>query len=635
MADELDYGAYQRLFGEPVTNSATGKPERQSETPVEMEIITADDIRRSGARDLPTLLSTLTDVDVVHDSQALADVGIGGYIRSLSSQVMVLVNGRQVYFDAFGAVLWPTIPVEMAEIRQIEVVKGAQSALYGFNAVDGVINIVTIDPLDDPETLIQTRLGSQARRDGTVMVTRRLDDNVGLRLTAAADHADDSGMLMRRAADAAYREDANRRSASLDAKMILPDDSILRLSAAHSDVTGRTVAYNSFFDARIVTNVASADYTRESPLGRWTASTSFTGLDLPWVNSEPAGAQHDSDRELAASLSDLVKLSSADSLRLGTEFRHDSFTASMIRDGTVTGDLAAGSAMWEHQWAPYLAFVNALRYDHFQLGRSGPGGALDPYTNRDFDRAVMGISANSAAVARLDDDDSLRLAFGRGLKLPSLANFGVPIRYQPAFANLLVAENPNLLPSTVYDTRVVWDHRIEDSTLRLALFHDQTMKYVGPVVESFGRQTLTMMTMIPGSVTNGMEIGIQHKVATGWSWGANYTLDRLHEHLDQGLGDSLPEHKVHLFLDYGRGDWQAGLTASYQSATEGVVLQSGKPPIAAVGTISAHTILSPHVTWQATDNISIGLVADNLWPYQDSLLQRMETSYYLSATIRY
>jgi iron complex outermembrane receptor protein len=515
------------------------------------------------------------------------------------------------------------------------VIKGAESALYGFNAVDGVINIVTIDPLDDPETLIQTRLGSQARRDGTVMVSRRLDDTVGLRLTAAADHADDSGMLTRRPADAAYREDPNRRSASLDAKMILPDDSILRVSAAHSDATGRTVAYNASFDARIVTNVASAGYTRESPLGRWSANLSFTGLDLPWVNSEPVGAQRDSDRELVASLSDLLKLSSADSLRLGTEYRHDSFTATLIQDGTVTGDLAAASAMWEHQWAPDLALVNALRYDHFQLGRSGPGGAVDPFPNRDFDRAVMGISANSAAVARLDDDDSLRVAFGRGLKLPSLANFAVPVRYQPAYASLLVVENPNLLPSTVYDTRAVWDHRIEDATLRLALFHDQTMKYVGPVAEPFGRQTLTAMAMTPGSVTNGMEIGLQRKVATGWSWGANYTLDRLHEHLDQGLRDGLPEHKLHLFLDYGLGDWQAGFTASYQSATKGVVLQSGRPPIAAVGTISAHSVLSPHLAWQATDNISIGLVADNLWPYQDSLLQRMETSYYLSATIRY
>jgi iron complex outermembrane receptor protein len=52
---------------------------------------------------------------------------------------MVLINGRQVYYDGFGEVLWPTLSVEMSEIRQIEVIKGAQSALYGFNAVDGVI----------------------------------------------------------------------------------------------------------------------------------------------------------------------------------------------------------------------------------------------------------------------------------------------------------------------------------------------------------------------------------------------------------------------------------------------------------------------------------------------------------------
>ena len=55
-AQAIDYGAFEALFGEPVTTSATGQPQRASEAPANMTIITAEDIRRSGARDIPGLL---------------------------------------------------------------------------------------------------------------------------------------------------------------------------------------------------------------------------------------------------------------------------------------------------------------------------------------------------------------------------------------------------------------------------------------------------------------------------------------------------------------------------------------------------------------------------------------------------
>ncbi|MDR3441133.1 TonB-dependent receptor plug domain-containing protein [Telmatospirillum sp.] len=636
LAQELDYGAYERLFGEPVTISATGKPERLSDTPVQMALISADDIRRSGARDIPTLLRRLAGVDVMHGSTANADVGIGGFIRSLASQVMVLINGRQVYFDAFGAVFWSSLPVELQEIRQIEVIKGAQSALYGFNAVDGVINIVTFDPVDDPINVVTARVGNQARREIAATTTVSPVEGAGLRLTVGGDHANDTGMITRTAIDNDFKKAANRRSASLDAKATLPDDSQVRIEASHTDVSGRTLAYNAFFDARVVTNSVKGDYSADSSLGRWNATAHYTTIDMPWVSSEPVGAQHNNDSMLVAQVSDLFKLGAVDSFRVGAEYRDDRFSSSSLQGGTVTGALMSSSLMWEREWSPSLSMVNAVRYDHFQLGRSGLGGARDFYSNSDFDRAVMGTSVNSALIDKLDDDDTLRLAFGRGLKLPSLVNFGQPVRYLPKYANVFLSENPNLLPVAVYDGRIVWDRRIWDATTaRMALFHDMTMKSVGAVSLLVNKRPTLFTMMTPGSLTNGVEFGLDHKAEAGWSWGANYVLDRLHEHMDQGLRNSLPEHKLNLNIGYAWGDWQADLYGSYTSATKGVVLQSGTPPIAAVGTIKAHSQLSPHLAWQARDNVRLELSAENLWPYQDSLLQKMETSYYLSVTISY
>ena len=112
-------------------------------------------------------------------------------------------------------------------------------------------------------------------------------------------------------------------------------------------------------------------------------------------------------------------------------------------------------------------------------------------------------------------------------------------------------------------------------------------------------------------------------------------MDRLHEHSDQGLKDALPEHKLTLNVGYAREDWDVSLIGTYVSATKGTLITPGRPPSATIATIKSHTIVSPHVGWQATDNLRVELAADNLWPYQDALPQRMETSYYLSVTITY
>src|SRR5277367_6060370 len=136
-AQSLDTGALEQVFGEPVTASATGRPQLVSEAPANMDIITQDDIRRSGATSIPEILQFIPGVDVRQYGLADADVGIRGYNEPYNPRLLVLVDGREVYEQAFGSVPWDEIPVQLDEIRQIEVIKGPTSALYGFNDVTG------------------------------------------------------------------------------------------------------------------------------------------------------------------------------------------------------------------------------------------------------------------------------------------------------------------------------------------------------------------------------------------------------------------------------------------------------------------------------------------------------------------
>jgi iron complex outermembrane receptor protein len=75
------------------------------------------------------------------------------YNSPKTSRLLVLVNGRQIYNDGYNEVNWLAIPVQLEETRQIVIVKGPSAALFGFNAVSGVVNIITFSPFyDDVDT---------------------------------------------------------------------------------------------------------------------------------------------------------------------------------------------------------------------------------------------------------------------------------------------------------------------------------------------------------------------------------------------------------------------------------------------------------------------------------------------------
>ena len=106
-----------------------------------------------------------------------------------------------------------------------------------------------------------------------------------------------------------------------------------------------------------------------------------------------------------------------------------------------------------------------------------------------------------------------------------------------------------------------------------------------------------------------------------------------------GFKNAEPTHKLNANLGYAAGPWEGELYGSYTSATKGMVITPGtspaSPATAAILPIKAYTTLSPRLGWHANDHVLIELVAENLWPYQDTVLQKMETSYFLSVKVSY
>lgn len=144
------------LLKEEETVSIASRYEQPiSQAPSNVYVITDEDIRQSGAIDLPTVLRRVPGLEIMQMTGGDFNVSARGGNQPFANKMLVMVDGRSIYGDVQGTVFWKSIPVTLPEIRRIEVLKGPASAMYGFNAFDGVINIITKSPEEMKGTTLQ------------------------------------------------------------------------------------------------------------------------------------------------------------------------------------------------------------------------------------------------------------------------------------------------------------------------------------------------------------------------------------------------------------------------------------------------------------------------------------------------
>jgi iron complex outermembrane receptor protein len=143
-ADIFDFFETEAKVSNVVTASRI--PLSVQQTPATVYVITGEEIAAMGAQTLWDALRTVPGVDVMTTRTFYGEVSIRGLNKYLNNRTLVQVDGRTVLNGLFDTVYWEGIPVTMSEIDRMEVVLGPASALYGANAVNGVINIITKTP---------------------------------------------------------------------------------------------------------------------------------------------------------------------------------------------------------------------------------------------------------------------------------------------------------------------------------------------------------------------------------------------------------------------------------------------------------------------------------------------------------
>jgi iron complex outermembrane recepter protein len=130
-------------LGEIEVVTASKQPVQVNKTPAAIYVITQEDIRRSGATSLPEALRLAPGVEVARIDSVKWAIGIRGFGSRLSRAVLVLIDGRTVYSPLFHGVYWEVQDTLMEDIERIEVIRGPGGTIWGANAVNGVINIIT------------------------------------------------------------------------------------------------------------------------------------------------------------------------------------------------------------------------------------------------------------------------------------------------------------------------------------------------------------------------------------------------------------------------------------------------------------------------------------------------------------
>ena len=171
--------------------SVSKREQRLAEAPASIYVITKEAIQRAGVNTLPEALRLAPNLQVARINASQYAISARGFNSATANKLLVLVDGRSVYTPLYSGVFWETQDVPLGDVERIEVISGPGSTLWGANAVNGVINVITASADAGVGTLAQAAAGNLSQglslRQGW-----RFDNGGALRAYAKFNKREDS-----------------------------------------------------------------------------------------------------------------------------------------------------------------------------------------------------------------------------------------------------------------------------------------------------------------------------------------------------------------------------------------------------------------------------------------------------------
>jgi len=168
------------------------KPEKLAESPAAVSVITQEDIHRSGVTSIAEALRLAPGLEVARVDASQWAISARGFNDAFANKLLVLQDGRSVYTPLFSGVFWDVQGTMLEDIDRIEVIRGPGAALWGANAVNGVINIITRSAKDTQGTLLTAGGGTEERAFAGIRYGDKLSENSFFRVYGTYFNRDNS-----------------------------------------------------------------------------------------------------------------------------------------------------------------------------------------------------------------------------------------------------------------------------------------------------------------------------------------------------------------------------------------------------------------------------------------------------------
>ncbi len=405
MSSQTDQALKEELlFLKEETVSIASRYEQPiSEAPSNVYVITDEDIRQSGATDIPTVLRRIPGLEVMQVTGADFNVSMRGDNQLVTNKLLVMVDGRSIYVDVQGSMFWKAVPVTLPEIKRIEVQKGPASVLYGFNAFDGIINIITKSPEEMKGATMQVGGGAYGTLSSAAIYANRYQ-----KLSYRFSYGHDQNQQWRNGSALAYRDN----KFNVLAEYALGNESRISLSGGLVDVNRYDGGITDITVQRGIPALgyARASYERQNFFVRafWNRYD-INGL-IP-VNPllasfiRPLSRDFQPDLTLQGHTYDIetqqrIEIGPAASLTAGVNYRHNTLSSNHI-DRFRTEDRLGLYMQGEWKPAHWFQLVGGARYD------------LDTFISPT-------ISPRGSLILTLLPDHTIRATVAMGYRPPTL-----------------------------------------------------------------------------------------------------------------------------------------------------------------------------------------------------------------------
>jgi iron complex outermembrane recepter protein len=194
--DPLADMSLEDLLGSPVAvSSVARRPGSVQQSPAAVTVISREEIRRSGATNIPELLRLVPGMEVARVDSHQWAISTRGFNDLFANKLLVMMDGRSVYASLFSGTFWDVQDVLIEDLERIEAVRGPGASLWGANAVNGVVNILSKRAASTQGLLLSQGAGNEERAFGAIRYGGRLGEHLHYRVFAKYAAHDDSAVL--------------------------------------------------------------------------------------------------------------------------------------------------------------------------------------------------------------------------------------------------------------------------------------------------------------------------------------------------------------------------------------------------------------------------------------------------------